>query len=87
MQKVKKVHEGRPNVVDLIKNKQIDLIINTPVGKGPRSDDFEIRRTAIMLGIPYTTTLSGARAVVTAIESVKNKNIMVKSLQEYYKDN
>jgi len=84
VEKVKKVHEGRPNIVDLIKDKKVDLIINTPVGKGPRSDDFEIRRTAIILGVPYTTTLSGAQAVVTAIESVKRKDVMIKSLQEYY---
>ncbi|MBP7793022.1 MAG: carbamoyl-phosphate synthase large subunit [Candidatus Goldbacteria bacterium] len=85
VEKVKKVQEGRPNIVDMIKDKKVDLIINTPVGKGSRSDDFEIRRKAIMLGIPYTTTLSGAQAVVTAIESVKKKNVMIKSLQEYYK--
>ncbi len=84
VQQVKKVHEGRPNIIDWIKDKKVDLIINTPVGKGPRSDDFEIRRTAIMLGVPYTTTLSGAQAVVTAIESVKRKDVMIKCLQEYY---
>jgi len=83
--KVLKVHEGRPNITDMIKDKQINLILNTPVGKGPRSDDFEIRRHAIMMGVPYTTTMSGAQAIVTAIESMKKKDITIKSIQEYYK--
>ncbi|HDQ25224.1 MAG TPA: carbamoyl-phosphate synthase large subunit [bacterium] len=84
-EKVLKVHEGRPNIIDLIKDKKIDLIINTPVGKGPRSDDYEIRRSAILMNVPYSTTLSGAQAIVTAIEAVKKKKLTVKSLQEYYK--
>ncbi len=82
--KILKVHEGRPNILDAMKNKKVDLIINTPAGKGPRSDDFEIRRNAVILGIPYTTTLSGAQAVVTAIESVKKQDFTIKCLQEYY---
>jgi carbamoyl-phosphate synthase large subunit len=73
VEKVKKVYEGRPNIIDWIKNKNVDLIINTPAGKGPRSDDFEIRRNAILFGVPYTTTLSGAQAVITAITSVNKK--------------
>ncbi len=83
--KVLKVHEGRPNITDMIRDRQINLIINTPAGKGPRSDDYEIRRHAILMGVPYTTTLSGAQAIVTAIESVKKKEITIKSIQEYYK--
>jgi len=85
-EKVKKVYEGRPNIIDFIKDKKVDLIINTPVGKGPRSDDFEIRRHAILFGIPYTTTLSGAQAIVTAIQSMKEKNLTIMSIQEYYKN-
>jgi carbamoyl-phosphate synthase large subunit len=84
-EKVNKVHEPRPNIVDMIQDHKIDLIINTPVGKGPRSDDFEIRRNAIVLGVPFTTTMAGAQAIVTAIESVKKQDITVKSIQEYYK--
>jgi len=83
---VKKVHEGRPNIIDLIKDRKVDLIINTPVSKGPKSDDFEIRRQAVILGVPYTTTMSAALAVVTAIEAVTKKETTVKSLQEYYKN-
>jgi carbamoyl-phosphate synthase large subunit len=82
---VKKVHEGRPNIIDLIKDRKVDLIVNTPVSKGPKSDDYEIRRQAIILGVPYTTTMSAALAVVTAIEAVTKKDTTVKSLQEYYK--
>ncbi|MCX8093305.1 MAG: carbamoyl-phosphate synthase large subunit [Candidatus Goldbacteria bacterium] len=86
VEKVKKVHEGRPNIIDWIKDKKVDLIINTPVGKGPRSDDFEIRRNAILFGVPYTTTLSGAQAIITAITSIRKKKLTIKSLQEYYKN-
>ncbi len=85
VEKVKKVHEGRPNIIDMIKDKKIDLIINTPAGKGPRSDDFEIRRNAIIFGIPYTTTLFGAQAIITSITSVNKKKVTIKSLQKYYK--
>ncbi len=83
--KVLKVHEGRPNIIDLIKDKKVDLIINTPVGKGARSDDFEIRTHAVMMSVPYTTTLSGAQAVVTAIESIREKGMDVKPMQEYHR--
>ncbi|MFP4465427.1 MAG: carbamoyl-phosphate synthase large subunit [Candidatus Goldiibacteriota bacterium] len=82
---VNKVNEGRPNIIDALKNKEIDFIINTPAGKGPRSDDYLIRTTAIALGVPFTTTLAGAQAMVTAIESVKKKDMKVKSIQDYYK--
>jgi carbamoyl-phosphate synthase large subunit len=85
-EKVKKVNEGRPNIIDWIKDKKVSLIINTPAGKGPRSDDFEIRRNAILFGIPYTTTLSGAQAIITAIESMDRKKMTIKSLQQYYKN-
>jgi carbamoyl-phosphate synthase large subunit len=85
-EKVNKVLEKSPTVIDLIKNGKVNLIINTPVGKGPKSDDYRIRTTAIGAGVPYTTTMSGAQAVVAAIEAVKKQGIEVKSLQEYYKE-
>jgi carbamoyl-phosphate synthase large subunit len=81
---VRKVHEGRPNVVDLIKNNEIKLIFNTPAGKGPRSDDFQIRRTAVVYGVPCITTLSACAAAVNGIESLKKKEIKVKPLQDYH---
>jgi carbamoyl-phosphate synthase large subunit len=84
---VRKVHEGRPNVVDLIKNHGIQLIMNTPAGKGPRSDDFQIRRTAVVYNVPCITTLSACAAAANGIESLKKREIKVKSLQAHFADN
>jgi carbamoyl-phosphate synthase large subunit len=81
---VRKVHEGRPNVVDLIKNGEVQLIMNTPAGKGPRSDDFQIRRTAVVYNVPCITTLSACAAAANGIEAMKKREIRVKSLQEYH---
>ena len=83
VEKVKKVSEGSPNIRDAILNKEIDLIINTSEGKQSAKDGYIIRRLAIELGIPYVTTLSGARAALNAIEAVQNSEINVKSLNEY----
>ena len=83
VEKVKKVSEGSPNIRDSILNKEIDLIINTSEGKQSAKDGYIIRRLAIELGIPYVTTLSGARAALNAIGSVQNRDINVKSLNEY----
>ncbi len=84
---VRKVHEGRPNVVDLIKNHGIQLIMNTPAGKGPRSDDFQIRRTAVVYNVPCITTLSACAAAANGIESLRKREIKVKSLQAHFADN
>ena len=81
---VRKVHEGRPNVVDLIKNGGIQLIMNTPAGKGPRSDDFQIRRTAVVYNVPCITTLSACAAAANGIEALKKREIKVKSLQAHF---
>jgi carbamoyl-phosphate synthase large subunit len=83
--KVNKVKEKGYTILNSIKDGKIDLIINTPVNKGPGSDDYQIRTLAITAGVPYTTTMSGAQAVVAGIEAVKKKGLEVKSLQEYYK--
>ncbi len=80
--KIHKVGEGRPNVVDLVKNNQVQIIINTPLGKRSRFDEEAIGRAAIRYGIPIITTLSAAQAAVRAIRS-KGK-ITVRSLQDYY---
>ncbi len=80
---VKKVHEGRPNIADAIKNKQINLIINTPIGRQGIHDDSYIRMLAIQHKIPYVTTMSAARATVDGIDSVERKKSRPKSLQEY----
>ncbi|MEM3109010.1 MAG: carbamoyl phosphate synthase large subunit, partial [Candidatus Bathyarchaeia archaeon] len=84
VEKVLKLGEGRPHVVDKIINGEVNLIINTPSGRGARSDGYHIRRTAVDLGIPYITTVPGALAAVKGIEAVKNRGISVKAIQEYH---
>lgn len=83
IEKIKKVSQGSPNIRDAILNKEINLIINTSEGKQSAKDGYIIRRLAIELGIPYVTTLSGARAALNAIEAVQNNEINVKSLNEH----
>ena len=83
IEKIKKVSQGSPNIRDAILNKEIALIINTSEGKQSAQDGYIIRRLAIELGIPYVTTLSGARAALNAIEAVQNNEITVKSLNEH----
>ncbi|MEO1506116.1 MAG: carbamoyl-phosphate synthase large subunit [Cyanobacteria bacterium J06633_23] len=80
---VYKVHEGRPHVLDAIKNKQIQLVINTPAGATAQEDDRMIRRTALDYKIPTITTLSGARATIKAIRSLQTQTLTVKALQDY----
>ena len=81
---VYKIQEGRPNVLDLIKNREIQLIINTPSGKVPREHEVKIRSHAIQYGIPIVTTIPGAQATVNALESLLTSKLSVKSLQEYH---
>ncbi len=80
-----KISEGRPNVVDMMKNDEIDLVINTPSGKRTRTDAYQIRRITLDLDIPYFTTVAGARAAVDAIEALKRQELSVRPLQEFYK--
>ncbi|MBN1361559.1 MAG: carbamoyl-phosphate synthase large subunit [Sedimentisphaerales bacterium] len=80
-----KMSEGRPNIVDMIINGQIDLIINTTVGKRSVTDSFAIRRNAIDRQIPYVTTIRGAEAVAKGIASIRAKHVTVKPIQAYYK--
>ncbi len=80
---VYKVGEGRPNVVDEIKNNKVNLVINTPLGSQARFDEEAIGRACIQKGIMVVTTLSGAEAVLRAIR-FKSKSITVKSIQEYH---
>ena len=77
-----KVNEGRPNVVDYIKNNQLALVINTPFGKASFFDEVAIRRAAIVYGVPTLTTLSGAAAAVEAIRALRDGIWTVQSLQE-----
>jgi carbamoyl-phosphate synthase large subunit len=82
---VNKVAEGRPHIVDLIKNKEIDFVINTVSGAQAQKDSFSIRQSALQYRVPFTTTISGAIAAVNAIEMLKNKRVNIKSIQEYHK--
>ncbi len=77
-----KVHEGRPNVLDAMINGEVVLVINTPVGRDPAMDDAYIRRTAMKLGLPCVTTLTGAAAAVEAIAALRGRTLTVRSLQE-----
>jgi carbamoyl-phosphate synthase large subunit len=81
---IRKVSQGSPNIRDAMLDGEIDLIINTPSGRQSADDGYHIRRLAVELGIPYVTTLAGARAVLKAIEKVKDGSIDVKSLNEYH---
>jgi carbamoyl-phosphate synthase large subunit len=83
---VLKLHEGRPNVLDWIKNKQIQLIINTPSGQESRSDGRLIRRTTLAYKIPIITTIAGAKATAAAIRSLQSQPLGVKALQDYIYD-
>ncbi len=83
-EKVFKVREGRPNVVDRILNGEIQIIVNTPLGKTSRYDEYAIGRTAITRGIPCLTTLSAAWAAVEGIRALRQHSVTVRSLQEYH---
>jgi carbamoyl-phosphate synthase large subunit len=79
-----KLTEGRPNVLDMLKNGEIALIINTPAGPVARQDEVRIRTTALYQRVPVMTTLAAARASLLALRSLKSKPLGVKSLQEYH---
>jgi carbamoyl-phosphate synthase large subunit len=80
---VLKLHEGRPHVLDWIKNGQVQLIVNTPIGATAQIDDRLIRRTALMHKIPTITTISGAKAAAAAVRSLQSQPLGVKALQDY----
>lgn len=82
-----KIYEGRPNIGDLIKNHEINLVINTPSGKMPKTDQLSIRSLAVIYNIACITTIPGAQAVVNGIEALKKGELKVKSLQEYHQKN
>ena len=84
VQRTLKLLEGRPNVIDLLKNKEIQFVINTPSGAAPREDEIKIRTTAVYTGTPIATTLSGARAAALGIAALKKSGYAVKTIQEYH---
>jgi len=79
-----KVLQGRPNIVDLLKNKEIQLVINTPSGAAPREDEIKIRTTAVITGTPIMTTISGAKAAALGIAALQRQGYAVKTIQEYH---
>jgi carbamoyl-phosphate synthase large subunit len=84
VERVAKLSEGRPNAVDLLKNREIQLVINTPAGQTPRADEVRIRTTAVYTGTPIMTTLSGAKAAALGIAALRKSGYNVKTLQEYH---
>jgi len=82
--KVLKVYEGRPNAADHVINGEIQLMINTVSGKQTVQDSSQLRQTTVLYGVPYTTTVAGARAAALAIQELKGSGLDVKSLQEHY---
>jgi carbamoyl-phosphate synthase large subunit len=81
---VHKVREGRPHIIDRIKSREIDLVVNTPRGRYTPGDSYSMRRVALEYNIPYTTTIAAARATLDAIKAQKRGKLEVKSLQEYH---
>jgi carbamoyl-phosphate synthase large subunit len=86
VERLKKISEGSPNVVDRIESGDIDLVFNTPTGSGARSDGYEIRRAAVARGIPCITTMTGATAAQRAIRALRRDEPEVRSLQELHAD-
>jgi carbamoyl-phosphate synthase large subunit len=84
VERVYKVSEGRPHVVDYIKNRKIDMVINTSLGKKTHSDSYEIRRTTLLYNIPYATTIAGAKAIAEAVGELQRSDWDVRTLQEYH---
>ena len=84
VQRIHKLQEGRPNAVDFLKNKQIQLVINTPAGQTPREDEVKIRTTAVYTNTPIMTTLSGAKAAALGIAALRKSGYSVKTVQEYH---
>jgi carbamoyl-phosphate synthase large subunit len=81
-----KINEGRPHIGDRLLSGEIDLVLNTPLGRESFFDDRTMRRAAMMHGVPCVTTLTGASATVAAIRAMREEGVSVRSLQEYHAD-
>jgi carbamoyl-phosphate synthase large subunit len=84
VRRIYKLAEGRPNAIDLMKNKELQLVINTPAGQAPRADEVKIRTSAVYTNTPIMTTMSGAKAALLGIAALKKSSYGVKTLQEYH---
>ena len=82
--KVHKIRQGRPHVLDLVRNGEIHFIINSPSGKIPREDEVRIRNASLARKIPIMTTVRAAQASVNGIRSLQRSSLKVKTLQEYH---
>ena len=85
VQSVLKVHEGRPNIEDLIRSNQVQLVINTPIGRQAAHDDKYLRRAALDYAVPTVTTLAGGRAAVEAITALQQQSLLsIHALQDIH---
>ena len=84
VERINKLAEGRPNSLDLLKNNELQLVINTPSGEGARDDEIKIRTGAVYTGTPIMTTLSSAKAAVNGIRAIKKSGYGVQTVQEYH---
>jgi carbamoyl-phosphate synthase large subunit len=84
IQHVKKIAEGHPNLIDLLKNGEVALIMNTPSGKGARTDEGRIRAAAVQHGVPCITTIQAAEAAVRAMEALREEDMNVQALQDRF---
>ncbi len=84
VQRLKKIQEGHPNVLDYMRDGQLQLVINTPSGKGARTDEGRIRATAVSLGIPCITTIQAADAAVRAMEALGEEDMTVQAVQDRF---
>jgi carbamoyl-phosphate synthase large subunit len=82
--RVKKIQEGHPNILDSFADRDVALVVNTPSGKGARTDEGRIRAAAVQAGVPCLTTLEAATAAVMAIEALRGEEMQVLSLQDRF---
>lgn len=86
METIKKVHDGSPNVIDMLRRNEVSLIINTPTSKQARKDGYQIRRAAVDFRVPYITTVQAAVAAAEAMDAMKNGDIIIKSVNDYNRE-
>jgi carbamoyl-phosphate synthase large subunit len=84
VRRVKKLKEGEPNLLNYLADRQVALVINTPSGKGARTDEGKIRAAAVQTGVPCLTTIEAATAAVKAIEALREEEMQVQALQERF---
>jgi carbamoyl-phosphate synthase large subunit len=85
--RLKKIQEGHPNVLDSFADRDVALVLNTPSGKGARTDEGRIRAAAVQAGVPCVTTLEAATAAVKAIEALREEEMQVQALQDRFASN